>query len=139
MVADLGPSLPFHDLAHFVVETSLGLEDGFFANVARGYSPEQLSDKATILSLGPAPYRAEILARALGSLSTGACAPEEFEELVNMELSGLSLATMRISPEMREQMMAQFKTLTQRYAHLQEGEGLRLEFNPLRDKSDVVA
>src|SRR5690606_2784722 len=94
--ASLGPNLPHHDLAHFVVERAFGLQDGFFGHIARGYSPSQLSAKATILSLGAAPYRAEILARALGSLSTGACTPDQFEELVNLELAGMSLTSMRI-------------------------------------------
>ena len=69
--ADLGPNLPHHDLAHYVVERRFGLQDGFFAQIARGLTPQQLSDKLVIQSLGPGPYRAEILARALGSLSTG--------------------------------------------------------------------
>lgn len=128
MVADLGPNLPYHDLAHYVVERHLRLPDGFFGHIARGYSPAQLSDKQVILSLGTAPYRAEILARALGSLATGACLPEQFEELVNAELKGLSLATMRISPQTLGAMIAEFNALVQRYARLPDGASLSLEF-----------
>ena len=96
VVADLGPSLPYHDLAHFVVEREFRLKEGFFANIARGYSPAQLSDKGVILSLGREPYRAEILARGLGALATGACDPEQFEDLVNVELARLPLSRMSI-------------------------------------------
>ena len=128
-VADLGPNLPHHDLAHFVVERAFDLTDGFFANIARGYSPAQLSDKHVIKSLGPEPYRAEILARALGSLATGACAPEQFEELVNAELTRLSLAPMRIPAHVRDAMAAEFQTLRNHYAQLQDGESLKLDFS----------
>jgi hypothetical protein len=129
VVADLGPNLPFHDLAHFVVERRFRLQHGFFANIARGYSPAQLSDKGVILSLGAEPYRAEILARGLGSLATGACDPGQFEDLVNAELSRLSLSTMRIPTRVREAMMLEFKALRDRYAGLQDGESLDLEFD----------
>ncbi len=129
VVADLGPGLPYHDLAHFVVEREFQLKHGFFANIARGYSPAQLSDKGVILSLGAEPYRAEILARGLGALATGACEPEQFEDLVNVELSRLPLSNMRIPTQVREAMTLEFKALRDKYACLQNGEGLNLEFD----------
>jgi hypothetical protein len=128
VAADLGPSLPYHDLAHFVVERAFGLEDGFFGNIARGYTPAQLSDKEVILSLGVAPYRAEVLARALGSMKTGACAPEQFEELVNAELSHLSLS-MCIAADTRDAMMVEFKGLIDKYGGLLDGESMTLQFD----------
>ncbi len=126
--ADLGPSLPYHDLAHFVVERAFGLEVGFFGNVAHGYTPAQLSDKEIILSLGAAPYRAEILARALGSMATGACAPEQFEELVNAELAGLSLSAMCIAPATCDALMVEFKSHMEKYRELQDGDSMALQF-----------
>jgi hypothetical protein len=128
VLADLGPNLPHHDLAHYVVERTFRLTDGFFGNIARGYSPTQLSDKDVILSLGREPYRAEILARALGSLTTGACTPGQFEELVNTELAGGSLTTMRIPADVLAAMAAEFGALMNRYAQLGNGESLNLEF-----------
>jgi len=129
VVADLGPNLPYHDLAHFVVEREFQLQHGFFANIARGYSPTQLSDKGVILSLGSEPYRAEILARGLAALATGACDSDQFEELVNAELSRLRVSSMSIPTQVREAMMLEFKSLRDRYACLQEGESLNLEFD----------
>ena len=129
VVADLGPSLPYHDLAHFVVEREFRLKEGFFANIARGYSPAQLSDKGVILLLGTEPYRAEILARGLGALATGACDPEQFEDLVNVELARLPLSRMSIPTQVREAMMLEFSALRDGYARLQDGESLNLEFD----------
>ena len=129
MVADLGPKLPYHDLAHFVVERTFNLTDGFFGHIARGYSPGQLSDKEVIRSLGREPYRAEILARALGSLDTGACNPDEFESLVNTELAALSLSGMRIAPEVRDAMAVEYRDLAGAYASLPDGESIELVLN----------
>lgn len=129
--ADIGPSLPHHDLAHFVAERTFGLKDGFFGNVARGYSPAQLSDKDVISSLGVEPFRAEILARALGSLDTGACRPEQFEDLVNAELSALGLPDMPIAPGIRDGMLAEFKEHLVTYASLRDGDSMTLEFSGL--------
>jgi hypothetical protein len=51
-IASLGPGLPHHDLAHFVVERRWNLRAGFFRNIAGGYSFAQLSDKDVIKKLG---------------------------------------------------------------------------------------
>ena len=130
--ADLGPNLPHHDLAHFVVERAFGLKDGFFGNIACGYSPTQLSDKNVILSLGVAPYRAEILARALGSLHTGACLPDQFEDLVNIELTSLGLPSMIIAPAIREALLAEFEGHLATYQGLRDGDSMTLAFSAPR-------
>jgi len=126
--ADLGPSLPHHDLAHFVVERAFGLRDGFFGNIARGYTPAQLSDKHIIRTLGVEPYRAEILARALGSLHTGACSPEQFEDMVNAELTSLGLPRMLIAPALREALLAEFEEYLTTYQALRDGDSMLLSF-----------
>ena len=134
--ADLGPNLPHHDLAHFVVERVFGLRTGFFGNIARGYTPTQLSDKYVIMSLGVEPYRAEILARALGSLHTGACSPEQFEDLANAELSTLGLPRMTITPDIREALLAEFKGHLATYQGLRDGESLTLAFSAAAERGN---
>lgn len=127
--ADLGPNLPHHDLAHYVVERAFGLSDGFFGNIARGFTPAQLSDKHIIRSLGAEPYRAEILARALGSLHTGACSPEQFEDLVNAELTSLGLPRMLIAPAIREALLAELDGHLATYQGLRDGDSMTLPFS----------
>jgi len=126
-VYDLGPNLPHHDLAHFVVEHGFGLAQGFFGNIASGYTPEQLSDKEIIGRLGPESAAAEILARALQSLSSGACSPEQFEELVNAELAQWSIPAIRVTPQALDTMRVDFKKLTNQYAALNDSESMELE------------
>jgi hypothetical protein len=129
--ADIGPTLPHHDLAHFVVERAFDLQDGFFGNIARGYTPVQLSDKNIIQSLGVSPYRAEILARALGSLHTGACSPEQFEDLVNAELTSLGLPSMGIKPATRDALLAEFNGHLTTFLGLRDGDSMSLFFSAL--------
>jgi hypothetical protein len=126
--ADLGPSLPHHDLAHFVVERQLNLVHGFFGRIASGYSVAQLSQKETILNSPSESGIAEIAARALQSLSSGACRQDQFAELVSSELSKWGAPTMEISPAQVASMLAEFQELTNSYTTLQMGETMQLEF-----------
>ena len=41
----LGPDLPNHDIAHYVVEKKFDLQKGFYGNIKSGMSIEELSDK----------------------------------------------------------------------------------------------
>jgi hypothetical protein len=127
--ADLGPSLPGHDFAHLIVERTLRLRSGFFVNIAKGYSIQQLSEAATIRSLGAEPYVAEILARALGSLATGACTVQQFPELVDTELGQMGLLVPgEVSAELAMRMLAELQSMVERFAGLAPGESLELQF-----------
>ena len=90
--AELGPGLPYHDLAHVVAERHFGLRQGFFGSIMLGRTISELADEDVIRNLGPEAWQAEVLARAVGSLVTGACRPDQFEELVKTELDGMEIA-----------------------------------------------
>ncbi len=127
--ADLGPSLPGHDFAHLIVERTLELPAGFFVNIAKGYSIQELSDAAVIRSLGAEPYVAEVLARALGSLATGACSAEQFPELIRTELKGMSLTVPDgVSAESAMRMLEELQSMMERFGRLAPGESMKLQF-----------
>ena len=127
--ADLGPGVPSHDFAHLIVERALRLASGFFINIANGYSIQQLSEATTIHSLGPDPYVAEILARALGSLATGACTMEQFPDLVRVELEQMRLPVPQgLTAEATARMLTELRTLLERFGNLAPGEVLKLRF-----------
>jgi hypothetical protein len=126
---DLGPQLPYHDLAHYVVESTLGIRRGFFGNIAAGCSIESLGDKRTIKTLGAEAWVAEVLARALISVQTGACHREQFAELVNSELAHLKIAAVEgLSVAGIDQMSDEFQRLAKQFDALAPGESLSLEF-----------
>ncbi len=132
-LADLGPALPNHDLAHFVFERKLGLMHGFFGRIAQGHSVAQLSQKETIKNSPAEALIAEIGARALQSLSSGACNVDQFEELVNAELSKWSLPALTFSTDTVEGLLAEFRTLQARFRALRAGETLDLEYYSTTD------
>ena len=124
-----GPSLPHHDIAHFVAEKKLGIRNGFYGMIAQGRSIQELSDPQVIRTLRTEAWLAEIAARALQSLSAGACTTEQFPELVKTEAE--NYAGM-ILPELNEQLAAllleEFRTLLEKWGELRDGETLQLKF-----------
>lgn len=127
--SNLGPQIPFHDLAHFVVEQELGFKRGFLGYVQQGYSIEELSKKEVLQSLDPEVWQSEILTRALGSLATGACTLEQFNELVNMELKQFNWPTVDNLSESRiKHMLDSFRELMSTYNELEEGGSMSLQF-----------
>lgn len=128
--ADLGPSLPGHDLAHLIVERTLQLRAGFFVSVAKGYSIQQLSHAAIVRSLGTDPYVAEILARALGALATGGCTADQFANLVSIELRQMGLGVPRgLSAESAKHMLEELRSMIKRFGELALGESMELQFD----------
>lgn len=128
LVADLGPDLPGHDLAHFVMEQALGMKEGFYGNLYRGYTMEQLGDKHVIRQLPVETMMAEVATRALQSLAGEACTVEEFNDLINLELSGM-LTDFRISlsPAEITQLKNDYQQLINQWNALPMGETLGVE------------
>jgi len=138
LFTDIGPGLPHHDLAHYVVEHRFGLKEGFFGNIARGYTFAQLSDKEVIKRLGPESMVAEILARALQSLSSGACGREQFEELVGAEFEQWGIPRLVVPPATTDDMAEEFRSLLQRFAALADRESMTLDFDVEDEPADVA-
>jgi hypothetical protein len=131
MTAELGPGLPHHDLAHYVVERKLGLTGGFFGKIAEGYTVAQLSDKDIIKTLGAQTLIAEVVARALQSLSSGACTADQFMELINAELVQWRIPELAIVPSTISEMSVEFRSLVERYSAVKNGEFIELQFPDL--------
>ncbi|MGZ3932813.1 MAG: hypothetical protein ACXVP0_16210, partial [Bacteroidia bacterium] len=124
-----GPALPFHDLAHYVVENALKLQHGFYGNIANGYSVEQLSDKNIIKTLGPESWLAEIVTRALQSLASGACTQEQFISMVEAELAIFSIGLKHgLKEGVIADMLDRFNSVKQKWNDLPDGETLELTF-----------
>jgi hypothetical protein len=127
--SNLGPKLPFHDIAHLVVENTLNLNQGFYGNILKGYSVEQLSDKQIIKTLPPQAWFAEITTRALQSLSSGACTMQQFSALVQTELQQFSINyNAPLTPPIITEMITEYQQLMQQWQNLNEGETLNLKY-----------
>ena len=69
---NLGPDIPNHDIAHYVVEKAFRLEQGFYGKLNAGMTIEELSNKENIKKFGPETWLSEIMARNLQSLGSEA-------------------------------------------------------------------
>lgn len=128
-VAMLGPQIPFHDLGHYVIEKKLSLHKGFFGYVHQGYSVNELSQKEVILSLDKEVWQAEILTRALGSLTTGACTVQQFTELVNTELEQFNWPVIDdLSEATIVEMQKEYQRLINQFKDLDDGQSMSVEF-----------
>ena len=128
-----GPSLPHHDLAHYAVETCLGMKNGFYGMIEQGYDIAHLSDKNIIKTLGPETWLAEIVTRALQSHSSGACTSEQFAQLIALELNERhAQLPSDFSEKSLSEMAAIFRNLLLRWKEVPEGGFLVLSFETLR-------
>ncbi|HKH60204.1 MAG TPA: hypothetical protein VKA49_05205 [Flavitalea sp.] len=126
-IADIGPGLPFHDIAHFIVERRLKLEHGFYGNIYNGYTVKQLSQKDVIKSLNIESGVAEITTTALQSLSSGACRVEQFTELVYEEFDKFSIKyPLHLTEKMIYEMLSEYELLIKRWQDVSEGERMQL-------------
>jgi hypothetical protein len=126
-IADLGPKLPFHDIAHFIVERQLKLSNGFYGNIYEGYSVSQLSDKEIIKTLPLQSAVSEIITRALQSLAAGACTTEQFTELIHAEFKLYSInSPLHLGKQEINGMLTDYQNLVSHWQKLKEGESLEL-------------
>ncbi len=127
-IADLGPSLPFHDLAHFITEQKLQLTKGFYGNIYQGFTVAQLSDKGVIKTLPHEAMVAEIVTRALQSLYSGACRLDQFREMVSEEFRAQNISyRLAFSEKEIEEMLLQYQTLINQWEQLSEGDTLEID------------
>ncbi|HVG15177.1 MAG TPA: hypothetical protein VM935_09455 [Chitinophagaceae bacterium] len=127
-VADIGPNLPFHDIAHFIVERQFKLAEGFFGNIYNGYSVKELSDKEVIKTLSKQSIISEVAARALQSFYSGACDAETFQPLMVEELSLYSLSLpFDLNPKQVNTMYLAYQDLITQWQALKEGAAMELE------------
>lgn len=126
---DLNATFPYHDLAHYVVETQFALTKGFFGYLRAGISFQTLSTTAGINNLDPEIWLAEILTRNLQALYTGGVQLEQYIPLVEWELEQHPSIVCPVLDLTSIQNIAQtYQVLCTQWEALEEGEGLLLEF-----------
>ena len=126
---NLGPDIPNHDIAHYVVEKEFNLENGFYGKIKSGMAIEELSDKKIIENLGPETWLSEIMARNLQSIGSGAAKTEQFNELINWEaqyISGIKVPNMNLKDI--EKMKSKFDELCKMWDSIPENGSLKLIF-----------
>jgi hypothetical protein len=128
---------PVHDLAHYVVERTLGLSEGFLGLVASGWDIRDFEVKGAAKRLPADAILAEVSA---GELSRQAMmwqwsSAEDYAWAVEMTVrrSQPEFALPAITDEMFEGMRAELLELRHRWNQLAPGETLKLEFSTSHD------
>lgn len=126
-ILSLGEQMPSHDLAHYVVESRLNLKNGFYGNIANGYTLAQLEQTEFIRTLSPETMISEVLTRALQSLYSGACKIDEFVGLVDAEIKPVMPDyNLILSNENVQEMLVHFQDLIIQWKALKDGEEMIL-------------
>lgn len=129
-ISNIGPALSFHDIAHYVVEKTMGIRKGFYGNINDGYSVSQLSDKTIIQTLTVESTTSEIITRALQSLAGGAFTISQVTELVRQEFQVLHIDyPLTLNEEKIASMLSEYTILINQWKNLKEGEALAIEFD----------
>jgi hypothetical protein len=121
----------YHDLAHFAVESKLGLTEGIWGKIAEGFSFEvySLPNETRPFPISPQGYQAEFLATLVQSAVPSG---EISEGYVNMlrdaaTTSGIPFPEMP-APSILGALIAHTKVLTQQWEALKPGDSLELKF-----------
>ncbi|WP_162897379.1 hypothetical protein [Aquimarina sp. AD1] len=126
---NLGPDIPNHDIAHYVVEKKFHLRNGFYGKIQSGMTIQELSDKEVIKNLGAETWLSEIMARNLQSIGSGAAKTEEFIELINWEakkIDGIKVPKMNLTDI--EKIKENFDQLCKKWNLIPESDELILLF-----------
>ena len=116
---------PYHDLTHYVVETELGIPDGFFGMITSGRSVEETASDV--------PDGGQIAESLAGVLSTGGTNGqitfEQVVETVNLRLAEIGVAPINLSENQYEEIRNRCDHLFGLWRELPEDDSLCLEFN----------
>jgi hypothetical protein len=124
------PFLSFHDLAHYVVESTLGMQNGFYGLVAQGWDITTFADKTKAKDIPPEAIWVEhavnllMLHNSQGPLSAG-----EFNDAIGQEAATRGEAFLRpITDAELTAMTSLLNELHYRWRKLQPGESIELAF-----------
>ncbi len=123
---------PLHDLAHFAVESELGLRRGFFGLIADGWQLDNFAERGFAARLPAESFLAENLVGTIERLGDD-LSPPEFATALTNSLAAQNLPPFRVlSADELARIRATRAALIARWRALPVGETLRLDF-PLDD------
>ncbi len=119
---------PLHDLAHFAVETELGLARGFFGLIAEGWPLDDFTQPGVAARLPPESLVAENVVGTIERLGDEASL-EEISAGLAASLAAQNLPAFRaLRSDELARARATRRALTKQWRALPIGETLRLEF-----------
>ena len=124
--------MPYHDLTHYAVETTLGLRNAFYGLLAQGWTVEQFTEKNPETGRYPSLPDEAVQAESLVVLFQGAAAGGTPSEQVLETLEAACIANgvppMPINSEQLDVVRDRLRELWQAWDQLLPGEILELDF-----------
>jgi hypothetical protein len=123
---------PIHDIAHYTVETTLGIPNAFYSLVRDGWNIEDFAVKGVGATLPDEANLVEaIVGRLQRDLMPGAeLTADSFNEEVVAVLEGIGNPARRpVAAAELEAMRTKFRALLQSFRELPPGDSLVLEFS----------
>jgi len=123
---------PVHDMAHFVVETTLGIPNAFYSLVAAGWDIPEFAVKGNAERIPP---EANLVEALVGRLQRELMPGTEFTALTYNEevvavLEGIGNPSRRpVTEEELTEMRVRLRELMGRWGGLEPGESLELNFS----------
>jgi len=126
------PFMSFHDLAHYVVESTLGMQNGFYGLVAQGWDITTFADKTKSKDI---PAEAIWVEHAVSMLmlhnSQGPLTAAEFNDAIAQEAAARGEHFLRpITQAELEAMTTLLNELHYKWRKLAPGERIELRFEP---------
>lgn len=129
--AVLLPHSVYHDLAHYVVETTLGLREGVWGLIASGHTLEtyHLPDATRPFQISQEGYQAEFLATLVQSAVPTGEISTAYVDLLRQASAAAGLPFPALPPEdVLRRLIADAQALSQAWEALREGAEMRLAF-----------
>jgi hypothetical protein len=125
------PGSAYHDIAHYVVETTLNLRDGLWGHILQGYrlADYALPNAERPFQISTEGYHAEILATLIQSaVLTGEISPA-YIEMLRQANAAAGLPFPELPPaQLLTQMIAETQLLTRRWESEEYGLELEMRF-----------
>ena len=131
----VGDYFPVHDMAHYVVETTLGVPNAFYSLVLAGRNIEDFAVKGTSRRL---PVEANLVEALVGRLQRDLMPGSDFTaESYNAEVEAVlegieNPARRRVSEAELEEMRLRLRELLEKWKAVLPGESLSLRFERIR-------
>lgn len=123
---DLGPQLPYHDLAHYVIESYCKFDKGFFGHIKEGESLQEMNSTETIQNLDPQVMIAEVFTRNLQALGSGSSRAEDFIELIRWELTNQNFPELSLEEVL--EVKSKYLELCKQWEELETNDSISLNF-----------
>ncbi|HEX2898361.1 MAG TPA: hypothetical protein VHS96_01455 [Bacteroidia bacterium] len=127
----LSPGSAYHDVAHFVVESSLGLREGIWGKIAEGFSVAEynLPNETRPFQISAEGYHAEFLATLIQSAVPSGTISAAYLDMLRQACTASGLPFPELPSEtVLEELIADAQALTRAWEALAGGGELELEF-----------